>query len=190
MDFLELLQNIGIFGLLIGAIAWFVRELFKQILSRDSEKFKADLEKESIEFRIRYERLHGERVEVIKEVYKKVSHTYKSFHSLMNLLQLASEPTQEEKSKEAAKNANDLTDYYEENRIFFEEKLAEDIDSLLSGFHNAWNKFQYARNARKSGDYKEALKEWNTAWKQIQEEIPKVKKTLENKFRKILGIEK
>jgi hypothetical protein len=57
------------------------------------ERFKSNLEKEAIEFKIKYERLHDERVEVIKKVYKKISQTYKSFHSLMCPLQLAGEPT-------------------------------------------------------------------------------------------------
>ena len=189
MSLPEILQNLGIFGLIVAGMAWLFRELFKQVLSRDLEKFKADLEKQAIEFRIRYERLHGERVEVIKEVYKKIARTYKSFHSLMNLLQLVGEPSQEEKGKEASKNANELVDYYEENRIFFEEKLAGDIDSLLAGFRDAWFKFESHRISKSVGDHKESLNQWNLAWNQIQKEVPKVKKQLENKFRNILSIE-
>jgi len=188
MSVLEMLQNFGIIGLAIVAITWLAREIFNRMLSRDLEKFKADLEKQAVEFRIRYERLHSERVGVIKEVYKKIVSTYRSFHSLMNPLQLVGEPTQEEKGREAAKNANELINYYEENRIFFEEKLAEDVDSLLSGFRDAWNKFNYSIEARKVGEHKEALKEWNLAWNQIQKKVPDVKKQLENKFRNILGI--
>lgn len=186
--FLEILQNFGIIALVISATAWLVRELFKQILNRDIEKFKSDLEKESTEFKIRYEKLHGERVMVIKEVYKKIVKTYKSFHSLINPFQLAGEPSHEEKGKVAAENANDLTDFYEENRIFFDEKLAEHIDFLLKDFRDAWNKLEYSRESRKSGDYKISLDEWNSAWKQIKDKVPIVKKELENKFREILGI--
>ena len=40
----------------------------------------------------------------------------------MNIFQGASEPSQEEKGSEASKCANDFTDYYEENRIFVDEK--------------------------------------------------------------------
>lgn len=184
-----LLETLGLFGIAVTAIAWLVRELFKHSLNLDVERFKSQLEKESIEFRVRYERIHQERVTVIKEVYKLISRTYSSFRSLINPLQLAGEDPKEEKMKLAAKNANKLTDFYNENRIFFDEKLAEDVDKLLSKFRDVWNKYQYAQEIKGTNQSSEALREWRNAWDDIQTEVSDVKKELESKFRNVIGIE-
>lgn len=71
MDWLTLIQNLGIFSITGGLIAWLIRRLFQQFFEKDLDKFKVDLLKETVQFRIRYEKLHSERAEVIKEVYKK-----------------------------------------------------------------------------------------------------------------------
>lgn len=189
MNWENMLQNLGIFTLLIAGMAWVSRELFKGMMSRDIEKFKSDLEKEAIKFRIRYERLHDERVGVIKEVYKKIVQAHESLRSLINPWQGAGEPTEDEKSDKASKCNMELITYYQENRIFFEEQLAEEIDSLLTELREAWSKFQLSRASKEDSDHKEARQEWSKAWTQIDEQVPIVKKKLESSFRANLGIE-
>lgn len=187
MDWFVLFQNLGIFSIASGLIVWLIRQFFRQSFVKDLEKFKADLSKEAIQFHIRYEKLHSERAEVVKEVYKKISRTYRAFHSYMCPLQLAGEPPEEEKGKKAADEANALIDYYEGNRIFFEEEVAKEIDSLLQKFRKAWNQFDYSKY--KTDKKHRDVKEWNKAWKKISEETPKTKELIENRFRKIIGIE-
>lgn len=186
MEWIKLLENLGIFSVIVAAIVWLIKQLFKNFLAKDLEKFKADLSIEAIRFRIRYEKLHSERAEAIKEVYKKISKTYRAFYSYMCPLQLAGEPSEEEKSKKATNEANALIDYYEENRIFFEEEVAKEIDSLLQNFRDAWRQFGYSRY--KTGENYRDVEEWDKAWKKISEETPKIKELIENKFREIIGI--
>ena len=190
MEWFELLKTFGITGIIVAGSVWLIRKITEQFFVKDLERFKTDLQKEAVEFKIRYERLHGEKAEVIKEVYARIVQTYKSFHSLMNPWQGAEEPTQEEKGKEAAMNANKLIDYFEQNRIFFDEGLARNIDSLLAKFKDAWGKFNLSRISKSVDDNKEFLQQWSLAWEQIQEKIPSVKKKLENKFRNVFSIQK
>lgn len=189
MTFLEVLQNLGIISALVAGVAWLARSLTKQVLDRDLEKFKADLERDAITYKIKYEQLHAERVEVIKHSYKKVVRAHESLRSLINPWQGAGELSEDEKSKRASQANIELIEYYQENRIFFDEELATEIDALVNGFREAWGKFQNSRMAKEDGDHKEARNEWSDAWKKIDKEVPKVKKKLENKFRNILGIE-
>ncbi len=185
---LEILLNLGIVSIFVTGLVWLSREIFKQILNRDLEKFKLNLEKEAIEFKIRYERIHGERVEVIKEVYKKMSNTYDSFFSLMNFIQSSEEPPQEEKGKEAAEIANDLIKYYSQNKIFFSEELAKDIDNFLDELKKSWVEFLISVINKNIKEYKESLRYHSSAWKKIEKDIPEIKKQLERKFRDIIGI--
>jgi peptidoglycan hydrolase CwlO-like protein len=87
------------------------------------------------------------------------------------------------------RKANDLVTYYEENKIFFEREIAKEIDSLLSKFKDIWGQFQIGQEQKKSNSHKESLDSWNSAWKQIEKDVPKIKEKLENRFRDIIGIE-
>lgn len=186
MEWINLLQNLGIFSIIITGASWVIKKYFEKIFDKDLEKFKADLEKQSTGFRIRYEKMHSERAEVVKVLYKKIVRTYRAFHSYMNVFQGASEPPQEEKGKEASKCANDFTDYYKENRIFIDENLAKEIDKLSDAFKKAWVEFEISRfNKTNRPSY---VENWSNAWKIISEETPVVKNKIENEFRKILGI--
>ena len=102
-------------------------------------------------------------------------------------LQFAGEFVEEEKARLAVKEINELIDYYEENRIFFEEELAKEIDELLKKIKESWNQFKYSKDL-KDGNGKDT-REWNKAWKQISEDVPIVKKIIEKRFRDIIGIE-
>lgn len=188
MEWINLLKNLGFFGVAVSGASWVIKKYFEKLFDKDLELFKSNLEKQSIEFRIRYEKLHSERVDVVKEVYKKIVKTHKSFSLLMNPFQQVGDSTEEEKGNEAAKNANELTEYYEENRIFFDEKLSADIDSLLLEFKESWSEFSGSRVSKGLKDNKTMLNQWNKAWKQIQEKVPVIKKQLENEFRIIFGV--
>lgn len=188
MEILELFKTLGITSAIVTGTVWLARELFGQVLSKDLEKFKSSLEKEAIQFKIRYEKLHTERAEVIKELYRRLATAYGDLRTLMCPGQFAGEPPLEEKGKTAAKATNNLIAYYEENKIFFEESLATEIDNLLEIFKNSWYKFhtsQELRELREPG----SAKRWHDAWKEISEEGLKVKRLIEDKFRNILGIE-
>lgn len=183
---IEVAKNLGLTGILTAGAVWIFKILIGHLFSKDLEKFKANLEKEIAIHRIRYEKMHSERAEVIKELYKKMSKVHRSFGSFMSPLQLTGEPTEEEKGKLAAQHANEFTEYYEENRIFIEEDLAEDIDQLSKTLRSAWLKFRTSRAVKNESN--EHIKYWDDAWKIIDEEVPKLKKEIEKKFRKILGI--
>lgn len=186
MDWYTLFQNLGIFSIASGLIVWLIKQLFKQSFNKDLEKFKADLSKEAIQFRIRYEKLHSERAEVVREVYKKISRTHRALKSYVNILQLSGETPEEEKRKKAMSEIADLIVYCDENRIFFEKKLSEEIDSLLQNFVKICNQFNCSK-LEMDGNHRD-VKEWDKAWRQISEETPKVRKIIEDKFREIIGI--
>ena len=193
MTYWEIMFELGKLGtlalLLISAIAWFARAVFRQILSRDLEKFKSGLEMEAMTHKIRYERLHGERVEVIKEVYQKIVQADSSLRFLVKIFHPIYEPPLEKKEESAVRHCNDLTGYYERNRIFFEESLAKDIDDILDSFHRAWTSYQAYKEAGGGRDPDGALEASREITEQMGKTAPKVRKQLETKFRNILGID-
>jgi len=183
----EILNNLITVLLTSGVIVYLSKALMSNLFSKDLEKFKANIEKEAFSYRVRYEKMHSERAEVTKELYKKIVKTYRTFHSYMCPLQTSGEPSQDEKGGEAVKIANNFTDYYEENRIFVDEELAKKIDKLSETFKQAWNEFEIYRLSKKNREFD--LENWREAWKIISEQTPIIKKEIEDEFRKIIGIE-
>ena len=182
----EILKYLISSAVISGALVWLIREVVRLFFSRSLEKFKSELEKEVITHKLKYERMHSDRAEVIKQVYTRITRTHRSLGSFMSRLQLMGESTEEEKGKIAADAANSFTEYYEENRIFIDEDLAKKIDLLSQNFRLAWIKFQTKQHLPKNSD--DALKQWQSAWDIINEQIPPIKQEIEKDFRKIIGI--
>jgi len=137
-------------------------------------------------FTIKYQKMQDERAQVIKILYQKIVKTYRSFHSYMNPIQMAGEPSQEAKGQEAAKLANEFADYYEENKIFIDKELTKSIDKLSEVFRNAWLKFEEHRMAKQFKEFD--LKNWKEGWDIINKDFPPIKEKIEHEFRKIIGI--
>lgn len=191
MDWFNLLKGLGIFGFIVAGTSWLIKKYLEKLLDKDLEKFKANLEKNAIEFKIRYEKLQGERVEVIKEVYKKIVGVHISLYTLIisGPPQTGESGEETEKRAEIVKNnMDDLRKYYGENRIFFEEEMAKDADSLVDIFLKARANFIAAGVSGMLRDPKTRYSQWLESWELIDKKTPKIKGQLENKFRTILGI--
>lgn len=91
-----------------------------------------------------------------------------------------------EKTKILAEEFNGLSDYYSENRLFFAEELAQEIDGLLKKFMEIWRQWGYANDLRNSNEPN--TEEWVKAWGKVKDEIPPIQKSIETKFRNIIGI--
>lgn len=85
-------------------------------------------------------------------------------------------------------NMDGLRKYYGENRIFFEEEMAKDVDSLMDIFLKARANFIASGVSSMLRDPVTHLSQWREAWNLIDKETPKIKGQLENRFRTILGI--
>ena len=56
----------------------------------------------------------------------------------------------------------------------------------MKEFKEVWLTYSLSKSLKPHSD--ESMKEWDKAWKKINEDVPNVKKIIENKFRKIIGI--
>jgi len=184
---MNLLETLSITAIFSTAFVLIIRKLIEQFFSKDLEKFKSELQKELIKHRTKFEILHAERANVIKEVYRKIVKTQRAFESLIKPLQLAGEPTEEEKTKILADEFNSLASYYRENRLFFNEALAQEIDKLLQKFIEIWNQWEYTKDLQQIGQPN--VNEWSKAWDKVKDEIPPIQKAIENRFRDTIGID-
>lgn len=179
---MELLKDIVNFLIISGVLAWLIRSIVKLYLDKDIEQFKASLLKELDV----HKALHTERMIVIKEIYKKIYTTYDALALLIKPLQLAGEPPENEREKIFGENYNSFREYFGQNRIFFEEQLATQIDALSEKFYSIALDWKYSKGASSGTD--RDVKKWGEAWKELKTEVPIIKNELEIKFRKIIGV--
>ena len=123
-------ENLGIFGLIVAAITFLLREAFKQLLSRDIERFKASLEQAAFEHQVRFSHLHERRAEVIAELYAKLRELYEAILIFAHLAQMAGESN--EKNAERAFQALQQFDkcFYHSARLYLPRSLNARIENL------------------------------------------------------------
>jgi hypothetical protein len=132
---LGLLQSLGVFGIMVSALAYVFKKNFESYLNSKIDQHRIILEKDSREHMIRYERLHAERAEVIKIFYGKLVEFDKILGSTLNPFQAVGEPELEQKVVQLADKFNEMLNYYLPNKIFFSKALCSKIDELINISH-------------------------------------------------------
>lgn len=185
---IELAKSLGIAAPVVVGTVWLIQLITKQLLSKDLAIFKSNLEKESLEFRIKFEKLHSERADVVKELHKKIVDAYDKFSDYANPLQQVGGgiPTKEEKAHLAANSLNELNKYFRQNSIFLDESLEKDVKGLMDQFNSTWRSYQSALDLRSSGIPN--VDTWGKTWNELQEIVPVTTELIKKQFRKIIGI--
>lgn len=186
--FQKIIIDIGGLSIIVTGAAWVLRRIIDNFFSNKIEKFKHDLERENTKFKITYEKLHLERAEIIKETYKNIVLTHNSFHSYLNIFQPAGGKTEDEKRLESGNYYNEFFNFYDKNRIFFEESLALKIDKIRDKFLEAWREFELSKAVSKNDNQRDP-DIWVKAWNKVNDDIPPLRKDIEIEFRKLIGID-
>tara|TARA_B110000091_G_scaffold71050_1_gene78365 strand:+ start:799 stop:1476 length:678 start_codon:yes stop_codon:yes gene_type:complete len=172
----------------------------KKQLSGESKFFQHELDTRLSEFNIRYFKLHNDRGEIIEKLYAKLVKLNTSMEILTHPMKTHSNTQDfEEYENELIINAeesyNSLNDFYQIKKIFFQEDTTKVIDKILDVFKTAYFNYNdygfYVKGtAVEDGEIIESRKKMKDAYLSVKNEIPKVKKNLEDEFRELLGVEK
>lgn len=170
----------------IGAIGFLVRSITKLILDKNLETHKVLLQKTTIDHQILFSKLLVDRGEVLKNLYSKISTMERAMKDLVGY-------TTKEKADEAIKIILDLKHYFEDNKIFFDEKLASEIKKLVTTAHNAyfdanWNSEYQIVDIPNENIQNETMEKRLDGFKKVNKVLPDLKKNIENEFRTLLGV--
>src|SRR5437763_16755984 len=114
---------IGVVGGSIGVAAG----AYAALSARSIEHLRAKLKSEAYEHDVRFARLHEKRVDVIADLYAKLVIAEGGFASWVSPIQLAHEPSQQEKGLMAAEAGNEFVKTFLRNRIWLDEDLVKSI---------------------------------------------------------------
>jgi hypothetical protein len=174
---------------------------FRHELESEADKFRHQLNTVSTEHQIRYAKLYEERGEVIKLSYSLLSSLEKSLASLTSRFQGPEWVTDKERDAQVEKCSLDLSNYLEQNRIFFSENLCEKIEAILTDSRAIRADMD---NTKKAGQIVDRFKlhgvaltekvlfgpdkAWKALDNKVQQDIKAAKKDLTEEFRKLLGV--
>jgi hypothetical protein len=195
MAWQEIIEFLGGATAISVTIGYLGRKAIEAFLQGRIESYKKNLERIASEHSIRFQRLHSERAEIIKEFYGKLAVLDDTLYSTLRPFQVVGEPELEEKVKKLSVQFNELREYFLPKRIFFENRLCELIDKILETAKGVFFDITTYPVDIKDTNYKydrNLLKERHEFWEYAREihkkEITSLKGKLEDEFRMLLGI--
>jgi hypothetical protein len=198
MDWTSVAKTVLTTGVIVSVLGYFFRQVFQQLLSRDLEKFKADLgAKHDIEIErlrndlriaaseheTRFTRLHETRMDAVAELYVRLVHAYDAFSMWLHPLQFGGNAAQEERRKQAWKLGYEFMEYFSEKRIYFEEALCRDIDEAVTEFKRAWVAMEAYPPGMPGRD-----EQWGKTWERFAGLLPSIRQQVERQFRDLIGV--
>jgi hypothetical protein len=168
-------------------------ESHKADLLRQTEEFKAGLKILELEHQIKYTKLHEERASSIKNIYSLLIELQTKLSALTTLFQGPEWTQDRKKESDARESLDSLKNYFLLNRIYFKQSLCDQIDEILN---LSWSIIVDMSVNKSKASYHEtgpeavqALKEWQEIDRRVTKEINSARLNLENEFRKLIGSE-
>lgn len=185
------LTAVGGSAILIGAVAWLVRSLMLHLLSKDLETFKGQLQLAAFEHQVRFTQLHERRASILAELYSKIVQLHRAATSFVRWYPSADDADKEHQLKQLWQAADDYRSYFERHRIYFDQPTCEKVDSLNGALSQATSVLAVFAHEGDSvtATEEEIFREWKKAMTAIDDEVSKLKQSIEDCFRGILGVE-
>lgn len=186
-----IIASVGGSAIVVGAVAWLIRSLTIHILSKDLESFKTKLHSAAYERQVRFAKLHEHRASIIAELYSRLVTLHNAATNFVRWYQSVRNEEKEQHITRLWTAADDFNTYFEKNRIYFDQGTCDKIISLndiLSKACSVLATFAHQRDALNISD-EQVFEEWRKASSLFDEDVPKVKRTLEDSFRELLGVD-
>ncbi len=194
MDWFVFIQNTSYFTIAVGALSWLSKVLFDRYLTinienhknkllLELEKHKEDLKKNSIEYQIRFSKLHEKQAEAIEVLYLK---SRKMGEDLKNYFDIFSDDNREQ----VLQSCEEFNNYFDLKTLYFKDETCRKIKHLLSETHVTINQIQRLYHDLSANPFaqEEKNKISSKIHIMIEEILPDIHKELKEEFRVILGV--
>lgn len=186
---LKIATELGVFTI----AAFFIKKIIENSAYKRLEEYKSTL---SI-IQSKQTSLHTERLKIVEELYEKLVDLNSSMFVLTNPVKQSEKNFKEyeaELTENASKSYNALNTFFQKKRIYFNEKTCAIMDEMLNAFHQAYwdyheHKFYEGTGVTDRETIVEARKKMMDSYKSVKDEIPKIRKNLEEDFRRLLDVE-
>jgi hypothetical protein len=211
MTWFEVLRDIGVFGI----AAFIIQRIIEHSSTKNLEKYKqeldftirgyqltldTDLERYKSELNLHLSQqtsLHDKRLGIIDDMYKKLVQLDSSMRELTkpHLVIKDAEKEQQERVQKSQEAFIEYNNYFLFNRLYFNEKVSGLLDNIAKEYISANMDFfelqrvqSFMRGQLSQEQFEKAGRKVQDASKRITEDIPQILRTLEEEFRKLLGV--
>ena len=181
--------------LLAAVLGYLGRKAIEAYLAGRVEAYKGELQRVNAEHGVRFQRLHAERAEVIKDFYAKLAILDETLGSTLAPFQHANGNTLPDKVGALSQQFNETREYFLPRRIFFDEPTCELVDKvvlLARGIFYDITTYEVDPQHPQYKYHPDILKERHEFWEKARgshaNEFASLKRKLEHEFRKLLGI--
>ncbi len=205
MGFGEIIVAIGGSGVLFAAMAWLARSIINHFLSKDLENFKLILQKESqqelmhlqsslqliqLEHQVRFTKLHENRAGIIAEIYSMLVNLHRTASTFIRMYRSVDDTKNKENIKQLWGSLDIFTEYFEKHRIYFNQNTCSEIDCLINALSKAVSTLVFVNQEAGAIEVTidQVYTEWDKAMTTMEGDVPKIKKSLEESFRELLGV--
>jgi hypothetical protein len=194
MDWLTLLQNVGLGAALLGFAAWLCREIVLHAMDRDIERFKADLQRAAFEHQVRFSTLHEKQAEVVAETYARLVKVQEDIFAFVRPIEYDADPPREERREKVLEAFRALQGYLAPRQIYLptstRNKVKQVTDRLASVVNKRTESVQYGKGGVLGPpNRKEEATLWVQAFEEFRKEVPPLLTALEADFQRLLGVE-
>ena len=198
---IQLVTILGGTAMGVALLGYLSRKLLEHLMSKDVEKFKAelkatqdiemerlrsDLKMQAFEHETRFRKLHENVARTIAETYPLLRRVFDSVSSLVSPIEMEGEPDKEEKMKIASDANRAFTEYFLSNRIYYPKKLYDKINDFHLLLVDNGRKFNRAYDRGKAGG-EPATEHWYEAFAGIRDKARPLFDDMHDDFQSILG---
>jgi len=174
---------------LLLVLGFLGRSIANHALNKDIEKFKGDLRLTSAKHEITFRRLDEKRAGVVAELYKLLVRAYWEAESFTTPMEFAGESGKQEKFATAQNAITDYFRFFDQHRIYISEDLCKQLESFARELREPVNHFgSWLRYDNVTDQAAIRMNDaWDTAWKKVRDDVPKLRASIEKEFRTIIG---
>lgn len=189
LDWTMILSSLAASSALFGALAWLTRSLITHFLSRDVERFKANLQLSTLEYQIRFSRLHEKQATLVAEFYEKLQRLRKGSRSLCYHVDMST-PEVGTSGQKLAESYLDAKNFFEMHQIYFSEEICKKMMSIIDLSADIADEYLLGHMRDEGSGKAESIQ---TVLKVIENHTESLENLLEhlgNEFRRLLGVPK
>lgn len=212
----EILKMLGFYSVgtafIVTIIGYLAKQIISQVLNKDLEKFKNQLQSENDKAKLKFEKeiesyradlnlvyskqlqLYSKKSEVIEALY----HRLIDLHDIMlemtvsfrNITGKDEQTVQQEEFDRvnlAAQKGNDFFKFYSTNKIYFEKETCKLIEELQMKFKETHTDYSF-RHTFGLPPIEMTYEMAKKSGDRVRDEIPKLMEKLEDDFRQTLGV--
>ncbi len=182
----EVLQGVAIGVGAVGGIVGMFSGLYTSLRYKDIERSRAEIQTTAVRQQTRFTSLHQKQAEVLGTLYQRLVRAERAISYLVEPMELAGEPTRDERTVAAVSAANDFRDWLLETRIYLDADLCEQIEGFDKHLFQAFTKFRISQEPRHPGT--PTIDRWLEAYQSLRDEAPKMRRAIEDEMRELLGV--